>query len=266
MSGGLDVIRARVALRHRPLSDVLDLALRFCIVHWKPYAKVSLVTVLPGVVVSYLVASSAGWVLGWIVAIAWSLVAQTPFTVLASRLVFEDRVRARETLKAALVDAPRTFVLRLLTITAMSLGALLFLIPAVWIAVIFCFSTEVLLLERSSVGQTLARAQRVAQSDIGESLSMVVLGLAFSAGAVLLAELGGRTLIEDLLQFRAPPALLHEGGSVLGLIGLHAAVPYVATARFFTYLNIRTRTEGWDIQTRFAALAARADEPVREAA
>lgn len=266
MSGGLDVVRARVALRHRPLSDVLDLALRFCIVHWKPYAKVSLLTVLPGILFSWLVAWSSGWVLGWTVAIAWSLLAQTPFTVLASRLVFEDRVRARETLRAALADSPRVFVLRVLTLTAMSLGALLFLVPAAWVAVIFCFSTEVLLLERSTIGQTLSRSQRVAQSDIGESLFMVVLGLVFTAAAVLLAEMGGRTIIEDVLQFRAPPALWNEGGSVLALIGLHGIVPYLATARFFTYLNIRTRTEGWDIQTRFAALAARGDDAVKEAA
>ncbi|CAN5747553.1 hypothetical protein BH11MYX4_BH11MYX4_30880 [soil metagenome] len=36
-------------------------------------------------------------------------------------------------------------------------------------------------------------------------------------------------------------------------------IPYVATARFFIYLNVRTRVEGWDVQTRFAALAARND-------
>ena len=30
-----------------------------------------------------------------------------------------------------------------------------------------------------------------------------------------------------------------------------------ATTRFFVYLDVRTRAEGWDIQTRFAALARR---------
>ena len=37
-----------------------------------------------------------------------------------------------------------------------------------------------------------------------------------------------------------------------------------ATARFFLYLNVRTRAEGWDIQTRFAALAARAGDEKKE--
>lgn len=262
----LDVIRARVALRHRPLSDVLDLALRFCVVHGKAYAKVALVVLVPGFALSVLVARSSGWALAWTVAAAWSLAAQVPFTVLASRLVFEDRVRAREVLAGAARDLPRIVVLRVLTLTALALGAILFIIPAVWIAVIFCFSTEVLLLERAGVGHTLARSQRVAQSDVGEALSMVVLVLAFSAGAIALAEIGGRAVIEEVLQFRAPPPLWAAGGSVLGLLGLLSAVPYLSTARFFTYLNIRTRTEGWDIQTRFAALAARTDDTVKEAA
>jgi hypothetical protein len=268
VSGGLDVIRARVALRHRPFSDVLDLALRFIVVHWKVYAKVSLVTVLPGILGTWLVVGPAGggWVWGWILGITWTLFLQVPFTILASRLVFEDRVRARDVVSAALHDTPRVLGLRILTLTAASLGLLMLFVPAAWVAIIFCFSTEVLLLERASIGATLGRSQRVAQSDFGESLMMVVVGLIATAGAVLIAELGGRAIIEELLQFRGPASMFVEGGSILALIGLFGVVPYIATARFFTYLNIRTRAEGWDIQTRFAALAARADERVREAA
>jgi hypothetical protein len=269
MSGGLDVIRARVALRHRPFSDVLDLALRFIVVHWKLYAKVSLVTLLPGILGTWLVVGpgEGGWVWGWIVGITWTLFAQVPFTSLASRLVFEDTVRARDVVKAGLRESFRVFVLRILTLTATALAFTMLFVPAAWVAIIFCFSTEVLILERATVGGTLGRSQRVAQSDFGESLLMVVIGLVTTTGAVFLADQAGRAIIEELLQFRGPPSIFVAGGSVLGLIGLFGIVPYVATARFFTYLNIRTRAEGWDIQTRFAALAARADEErVKEAA
>jgi hypothetical protein len=269
VSGGLDVVHARVALRHRPFSDVLDLALRFIVVHWRGYLKVSLFTILPGIVGTWLLVGPAGggWGWGWFLGIAWTLFAQIPFTILASRLVFEDRVRARDVLVASLYEIPRILALRLVALTAIALGFMLLFVPAAWVAIIFCFSTEVLLLERSPVFATLGRATRVAQSDFGESLMMVVVGLVATGGAVLIADIGGRSIIEELLQFRGPPSLFVEGGSVLGLIGLFVSVPYVATARFFTYLNIRTRAEGWDIQTRFAALAARAsDERVREAA
>lgn len=268
MSGGLDVIRARVALRHRHLADVLDLALRFVVVHHRAYAKVALVALVPCLAVVGFAASSSGWWLAWTIAIVCSLFAQVPFTVLASRLVFEDRVRARDVLRAAFADTLRVFLLRLLTLTATLLGLMLLFVPAIWIATIFCFATEVLLLERSGVGQTLARSQRVASSDIGEALFMTVLGVVFSLAAVLLFEVGGRAVISDVLQFRPPASLFTEGGSALAILGLFAIVPYLATARFFAYLNIRTRAEGWDIQTRFAAIAARADanDGVREVA
>ena len=265
----MNIITARVALRHRPYSDVLDLALRFIVVHWRLYAKIALVTLLPGILGTWLVAGplEGGWVWGWVVGVTWTLFAQIPFTVLASRLVFEHEVRARDVVWQALRESPRVLVLRILTLTAKALGFMLLFVPAAWVAIIFCFSTEVLLLERSTVGGTLGRSQRVAQSDFGESLLMVVVGLLASTGAVFLADFAGRAIIEELLQFRGPPSLFVAGGSVLGLVGLFGIVPYVATARFFTYLNIRTRAEGWDIQTRFAALAARADEErVREAA
>jgi hypothetical protein len=268
MSGGLDVIRARVALRHRPFSDVLDLALRFIVVHWRAYAKVSLVTIVPGVVGTWLLAGpmGGGWAWGWLIGVTWSLFAQIPFTILASRLVFEDKVRARDVIWAAFTQSPRVLWLRIITITATGLAFTMLFVPAAWVAIIFCFSTEVLLLERSGVGTTLGRSQRVAQSDFGESLMMVVVGLVATAGAIFLSDYAGRTVIEELLQFRGPASMFVEGGSVLGLVGLFGVVPYLSTARFFTYLNIRTRAEGWDIQTRFAALAARADERVREAA
>jgi len=264
----MDIIRARVALRHRKLSDVLDLALRFVMVHWKVYARVALIALVPGVFATWgiLKLSDGSWAWAWTFAITWSLFAQIPFTVLASRLVFEDRVRAREAITASLHDIPRVLGLRILTIAALSLGFLLLFVPAAWVAVIFCFSTEVLILERSGIGGTLGRSQRVAQSDFGESLLMVIVVLLSYAAGVLLAEQGGRTIIEDLLQFRGPASMWTEGGSVLAVIGLLSAVPYIATARFLTYLNIRTRAEGWDIQTRFAALSTRADETMKEAA
>ena len=147
----MNIIQARVALRHRPYSDVLDLALRFIVVHWKLYAKVALVTLLPGILGTWLIVGplDAGWIWGWVIAVTWTLFTQIPFTVLASRLVFEDTVRAREVMSQALREAPRVLVLRILTLTAKALGFLMLFVPMAWVAIIFCFSTEVLILERA---------------------------------------------------------------------------------------------------------------------
>ncbi len=264
--GGLDLLHARVAFRDRSLSDVLDLALRFVVVHGRAYAWVALGAVAPLLAI----ALAAGWLLGWgaawAVALPLALVAEVPFTILASRLVFEDEVSARAVLRSALRDAPRVVFARLLGAALSLVGLTVLVVPGVWLATIFMFLGEVMLLERASISQAFGRAQRLATSDVADGLlGVVVLGLVPIAG-VLLADIAGRTIVGELLQFRPPPALWSAGGGVLPLLGLFAQVPYLATARFFLYLNVRTRAEGWDIQTRFAAIATRASERAEEAA
>ena len=78
--------------------------------------------------------------------------------------------------------------------------------------------------------------------------------------------MAGRSLLEGLLQSAAPSSGLGSGGSLLAAIGFWVFVPYAATVKFLLYLNVRTRTEGWDVQTRFAALARRAEADAEEAA
>jgi hypothetical protein len=77
-------------------------------------------------------------------------------------------------------------------------------------------------------------------------------------GAALVADVAGREVLGEVLEIQSPPSVFKAGGSLLALLGAWASLPLLVTARFFVYLDIRTRTEGWDVQTRFAAIAARA--------
>jgi hypothetical protein len=49
----MDLMRARVALRERPLLDIFDLAVRFCAAHAWAYAKLSLFVLVPAFAVSW---------------------------------------------------------------------------------------------------------------------------------------------------------------------------------------------------------------------
>ncbi len=253
----LDLLRARVVFRDRSASDVLDLALRFVAVHGRPYAKVGLASVVPLAVVSL----AAGHLLhpftAWVVAATLAAVAEIPFTVLASRLVFQDDVRAADVLRAALRDAPRVLAMRAIVLVIVLLGLGVFVIPGVWLAALFLFTSEVVLLERSHVAGGLGRSQWLGSNAMSEALIGVLVTTLVPVGAALFADVTGRAAIGELLQFRPPHPVWSSGWSTLAAIGLFVQVPWVATARFFLYLNIRTRTEGWDIQTRFAGLAAR---------
>jgi hypothetical protein len=258
VSGGLDVLHARVALRHRAAIDVLDLALRFVVVHARIYGLLVLFTIVPGIFAASAVGLSAGWLRGWLVAFAWAGLAHTPFTIAASRLVFEDHVSARDALAAAMRESPRVVWLRLVLLTTFVVGVLFFLVPAVIVAVAGAFAMEVLLLERARVLGALARSPSIVAGDVGEALLVVVASSAVYVAGALVGDVAGRALVQELLLFRPPGSLFSEGGSVLAFTGFLGVVPFVATARFFVYLNLRTRAEGWDIQIRFAALARRA--------
>jgi putative flippase GtrA len=257
---GLDVLHARVAFRDRSVSDVLDLALRFLVVHGRVYGKVALGSIVPLALISLLAGWRLGWAMGWLVAIPLAIVAEIPFTVLASRLVFQDEVHARDVLKAALSDGPRVAFVRALGAALVAVGLTALFVPGMWLATIFLFLGEVMLLERASVTQAFSRAQRVASSAASEVLVATLVLALVPIGGVLLADIAGRAVLGELLQFRPPQPLWTEGGSALATLGLFAQVPYLATARFFLYLNVRTRAEGWDIQTRFAAIATRAED------
>ncbi len=267
MSTGVDVAAARVSLRNRAIVDVFDLALRFVVVHAVAFAKVSLFVLAPCLALSLAAASAWGWIAGWAVALVLGVMARIPFTVLASRLVFDDAVRVRSVLGSAAREIPRIAVMRGIWLLAVGTGLFFFIFPAFYVSAIFLFLDEIVVLERSGIGGAFVRAQRVASNGPGETFVATLLVIILPLVAVVLAEFGGQTLIGELLQFRPPASAWSTGGSVLCLLGWFGIVPYVATARFFTYLNIRTRTEGWDIQTRFAALAARTTpSPMTEAA
>ncbi len=251
----MDLLRARVRFRDRAVTDVLDLALRFLAVHARLYAKVAVVTMLPAILLTALLHRRVGPFV-WIAVLPLAILVELPFTVLASRLVFEDRVRARDVLRAALADAPRVFFTRLLAVAVALVGTALAIFPGLMVTAVTFFIPEVMLLER---GHVAARAQRLTTSATSEVVLGALLLAIVAAASVFVVDYAGRSILSEVLQFRAPPAVWTNGSSVLALGGLFLHLPFRATARFFLYLNVRTRAEGWDIQTRFAGLARAGD-------
>jgi hypothetical protein len=262
----MDLSRARIVLRERSVLDVLDLSVRFVVKHAASYARLSIVALLPAALVSWGVARAAGWVWGWLAAVFLALLVQTPFTALAARLVFQREVRVRDVLGVSLRALPRVLCLRLVQLLAVGMGLMILLAPGVWIGVSLFFIVEVAVLERATFATALSRSLRIAAGQSGHALVAVLCLLGLHGVAIVLGDEVGRAVLVDLFQFSAPEPLWSAGGSPLALLGFWLFVPYVATARFLVYLDLRTRSEGWDIQTRFAALALRAADAQRRAA
>jgi len=169
-------------------------------------------------------------------------------------------VRARDVLRASLRQAPFVLLARAIALAGIAVGMSCLFVPGLAIAALTLFVGEAMLLERAGMGTAFARAQSVAGNAVGDLVLGIIVIALIPVSAILLADIGGRTLIGELLLFRPPRPVWEIGGGALATIGLFLQVPFLATARFFLYLNVRTRTEGWDIQTRFAGLAARPDE------
>ncbi|WP_394823303.1 hypothetical protein [Pendulispora albinea] len=255
--GDLNLHGARVVLRQRNVLDVVDLAMRFVALHGRAYAWLSLLVLVPSAAVTWLIGEGAGWGWGWFAGFFLSLLAGAPFTVLASRLMFTDKVRTRDVLLAALRTVPRLIVARVVQTISVGLAAFFFVLPAAWVQALLLFLPEVLLLEQAKVIPAMARAGRIAHAQVGNVVIGVLLMTAFTFGTPFLVDACGRMLLDGLLEVHPPDALTSAGGGALSTLGFWMAVPFVTTIRFLLYIDLRTRTEGWDIQTRFAALAAR---------
>jgi hypothetical protein len=256
----MDLMRARVTLRERPLLDVFDLAVRFCALHAGAYTRLSLAVLLPGFAASWAVAHYGGWWLAWVATVAATSFATAPFLALASRLVFADSVGTGEALRMALRALPRLMGIRFLQLLALLVSTLLFWLPWLWIGTVLLFVVEVVILEQAGVGASFGRAQRIANANFSSGASTMLILLLAPIGAAMLADVAGREVLQTVLEIKAPPSMFREGGSWLALAGWWSTLPILATSRFFVYLDTRTRTEGWDIQTRFAAIATRATE------
>lgn len=256
----MDLREVRVVLRERRLLDVLDLAVRFLVSHALAYATLTAIVLVPCGVLTLVVAINSGWVLGWLTAIAIATLAEIPFTILGSRLVFMADAPLESVLGASLRKAPRLLFARLVRWTAIVAGASALVIPGVWIAASTFFLPEVVLLEEATVGAAFSRSQRVVSGRFGDALMTMLLVDGLHALAVWVGDKALSSLLNDLLQITPPPPLGEPGGGVLALVAFFLVVPFAATARLFAYLDLRTRTEGWDVQVRFAALAARREQ------
>jgi hypothetical protein len=256
----MNVLEARVVLRDRSFLDVIDLAVRFFLQHGRTYAKVAAIVLPPAYLVTWCVATLGGWGWGWLTAVVLSPLAAAPFTALASRLLFEAEAPVYDVLASTWSALPRLLAARLLQALALVVAAGCLVLPTLWVLALSFYANEVFVLERAAVGAGITRAQRLLSGQSGD----VLLGLLFlwtlQLLAVVLGDVVGRSLLEDLLQIGAPPSIFRAHGSAIALAAFWWYVPFEATCRFFLYINARTRTEGWDVQTRFAAIAARAAE------
>ena len=259
---------AAVVLRLRTVSEVFDLACRLSTgLALSVFARLFAWVLLPlyAGCLALRFALGLDWWQVWCVAIVATTVAQGPFTIAVGRILFSEQVTVARVLKlfASRFSAYFRALLRFTFLLVVVIWTVVF---APWAYIRMLFLHEVCLLEGVSDGALARRCRILVAGRANPALLVVLLLLLARAGCVLVSELLGSALVDDILQLGSPfGSLFEDGGSPFALLGLFLSVPYVAAARFLQYIDTRTRSDGWDIQLKFMAVASR-EQPERKAA
>lgn len=255
----MNLADARVVLRPRGVGEIFDLSLRWqATVARGLYLRLAALTLLPAALVCYALVAfgDSSWFAAWALAAVLASILHGLFTLAASRLMFEQEVRTGAVLREFVQRTPAYLGALAVTGLFYALACLLaFLVPFVWLRT--SVVREAVLLERAPALAALRRSKAVSERSTGSALGILLAQATLIGLSIFYADALAGMLFEFFLQMSHPLAELNGGGSLAGLLGLFAAVPLVATLRFFFYIDARTRLDGWDLQLSFSALAAR---------
>ena len=254
------IATSRVALRDRPFVDVLDLSFRFLRDAFGPLAKLALIVLPLPVGATVVLGYAAGWWWAWSFALLASPFVSAPFTVLVGQFVFERDPSVKVALARGLRAMPRLLVVSLVLGLGVAAGIFFFVLPALWISTVAVFVIDVLLLERAGIIGAFERSMRLAARAPGDATLVRLATLTLLVVAPIVVDQIGHIALANVFQVAGPTPLFESGGSWLPVVGFWLAVPYATVLRFLVYINVRTRTEGWDIQTAFATLTSRTDD------
>jgi hypothetical protein len=254
----VNLLEARVVLRPRSLSDILDLAAPFCAVNPRVMLPLALVTSALGGALAVL-ARGLGWAwpVVWLLVATYTSLSKGLFTQAAGELLFRPPAEVSPGGVAArfLRQLPRYLMARALQALLLLLSALAVL-PLPVVAARLLFVGEAVLLESGSPMAALSRSRSLVRwrSWPGFALALAcVFAPVFLAAA---ADVAGDAVVNLVFEMGRPlGSLWTSGGSGFAVLGVLLSAPLVASASFLGYVDLRTRKEGWDIQLRFMALA-----------
>lgn len=279
----------RIVVRERGIPELFDLTFRVCRAFALPLAATIALGAAPMIAlniwlirdhladvefdVDLLPTYSYLWRLGFLIVLEIPLAA-VPTTLFLSQVMFRENLNYGQMAKDALTALPQLALYQLLprgllvlwAVTADSPGWIglcsflllieLFLRYAVW-----PYLNEVILLERnpifrkSSQGMsTLRRALALHSRNAGDLFGRWLVSLLFGgawAVALWLALAYGRFLATGSIALDVPLFTVYLQ------LALWIVIGYFHVARFLSYLDLRIRNEGWEIELRLRAAAAR---------
>lgn len=254
--------RTRIVVRERSYLDIADLSLAVCRRHAAPMAKLFLPFAAAALCLNHFLLtitldltlqSDRAW---YVFLQPWLILLETPtvtapLTLYLGQATFVEQPSLKRVLVDFLKSTPQLIVfqwmLRGLLMTLCGVGLLVYLCGGPYL-------NEIILLERNSMGAAVKRGS-VLHADssgliVGRWMGSLVLGglLFFSLWGTL-AVLGEKLL--------GRPGLGQQSMIWEMPIALWLTFGFFTVVRFLSYLDLRIRREGWEIELRMRAEAAR---------
>jgi hypothetical protein len=252
----MNMQHARIVLRPRGVLDAFDLSVRLLRTEYRTFGPLALVVLGPAVAL-VLVGGAFGFGTETALALFALLpVIELPFTVAASKLVFQPKVTVGLVLRESIRTLPGLLALRLFELVLLALGTGAAGLPALFAALATFFLGETFVLERSGLVSAAKRSRALGFAGLSEAFAGLLVFAIVRVSAFCFGDVGGRAIAHDVFGFRAPISVFEGGPFTSALLFSLAIVPVLAVTRFVLYLAVRTTLEGWDIQTRFVAIAA----------
>jgi hypothetical protein len=257
---------ATVALRQRTTVEILDLALLVCRRHWLAIPFLTVAGALPWALLDAWILSGgrrgdedAAWV-AWfpflLLVAAQVPLATAPLTAFLGQALFDRRPSAGRALATAGKRIP-------VLLGAGVLRGVFAVIPPVLLAWP-SHLVEALVLEGQGFAGAWRRAGALRGADTRAGPVLLLLAIPVLMGAVVLV-VGTLEAVLGILMHADPwqveqwTSMADPGASPAVQVAVWAAVGFLGVVRFFAYIDLRTRAEGWAIDLDLRRAAARLD-------
>jgi hypothetical protein len=256
--------KTRIAIRERSFPDIMDLALKVCRGHAQPLLITTLVGTIPAVLFNHWVLSewldglesyselseaifAYLWFTLWWVVFEIPLVA-APTTLYLGQALFVERPSVRRMIADFWRSLPQLLVFQVL------LRGILTFFVVTWFVlfIVWPYLNEILLLERNPLlagrkgsVSTMGRANAMHGRNIGELFGRW-LASAFLGTLLILSMWLSAWVMRGFLfqQWDLDPTIF----SVWFQVALWSVLGYFTVVRYLSYLDLRIRTEGWEVE------------------
>lgn len=270
--------KTRITIRERNFLDILDLSLQVVREHARPLLLALVAGIVPfallniwllgGLVESFLETDSnyggsiAGQMFLYGLMLAMLVILEMPLATAAGTLyigkaLFEQAPSARQIGRDLLHSLPQLLLFQVLLRALLIPWVVTWFVPfAVW-----PYLNEVILLERNPLRRprnggmnTFARAANLHSASGGDQFGRWLAAACFGITWMLALWLALYYLRAQLTNVWVPDAALYL---IYLQLAIWIVVGYFTVVRFLSYLDTRIRTEGWEVELRLRAEAAR---------